>query len=106
MVVLKYMDIDKYLTKYDFQNLIQERLVWPWQNTHFILSPKCLGCGEPTNIGPNMPYHFIMNNIIIQNAQVILESSFFWCPFCSIFTIYEHYPEDECGCCYANILIA
>lgn len=80
------MDIDKHLTKYDFQNFIQQRLAWPWRNTHFILTSKCFGCGEPTNIIPNIPNHFTMDNIIIQNAQVMLESLFFWCPFCSINT--------------------
>lgn len=99
------MDIDKYLTKYDFQSLIEHRFVWPWRNTHFILSYKCYGCKELTNTIPNIPNHFIMDNIRIQNAQVLLGNSFFWCPFCSIFTIYEHYPEDECESCHVNIFI-
>lgn len=105
MVVLNYMNIDKYLTKYDFQNFIQQKLVWPWKKTHFKLSSMCYGCREPTYLIPEVPNHFIMDSIIIQNAQVLLESSFFWCPFCSIFTIYEHYIEEECSYCHANILI-
>lgn len=72
----------------------------------FRLIIKCFECGEPTNIIPNIPYRFVMDNIKIQNAQMMLESSFFWCPLCSIFTIYDHYLEDECVSCPANILMA
>lgn len=101
MVVLKYIDIDKFLTKNDFQRYIDQRLTWPRAETHFTRLQECFGCGQFPDATPNAPYHFIIK-MSIEHAKAIIKSSVFWCNYCTVFTIYDHYIEDECEFCYKN----
>lgn len=101
MVILKYMDINKFLTKNDFHCYINRKLTWPWLKTHFIQSNKCVGCGKNENMATSGHRHFILiMNIPI--AMALLKSLSFWCQYCGTYTIYEHYPEDECLYCHKN----
>lgn len=59
MVILRYIDIDKYLERNDFQNYIGQKLTWPWHKTHFIWSHKCFGCGQLSISTATGPHHFI-----------------------------------------------
>lgn len=88
-----YMDIDRYLVKKDFRML--KYLAWPWNETHFLLSEICYGCGH-YNVMKNKPKHFVMNQ---KNMRKLLRYDFFWCENCSVYTIYDHYTNDECELC-------
>lgn len=101
MVILKYIDIDKFLTKNDFQKYIDQKLTWPWPETHFIRSQKCFGCGQFFNALPNGPHHFVIK-MSIEHAKALIRSSLFWCSSCTVFTIYDHYIEEECEHCHKN----
>lgn len=58
--MVQYLDIDTFLTRADFRLL--NRLVWPWENTHFILSNKCYGCHSIIDFHTLRPFHFIIRN--------------------------------------------
>lgn len=92
-----YFDIDKFLEKKDFYTCLIDNLDWPWQSTHFILAERCHGCGN-VNIFHNLPLHFV-NPMTKEDIRLLLESSFFWCDLCNLFTVYDHYPLDECYYC-------
>lgn len=91
-----YFDIDKFLNKNDFIICLNNNINWPWQSTHFILSEICHGCGN-MNI-QDVPVHFT-THMAQEDIRYLLESSFFWCQSCTFFTVYDHYPLDECYYC-------
>lgn len=92
-----YLDIDKYLEKEDFYFFydLGDDLNWPWQSTHFLLTERCHGCRH-FNFD-NLPLHFVMY-MTNEDIRILLESTFFWCHWCN-FTVYDHYPLDECNYC-------
>lgn len=89
------MDIDRYLTKKDFRML--KYFTWPWKETHFLLSETCHGCGHYNNVMNYKPKHLIVHNL--RNIRKLLYYGFFWCDNCFVYTIYDHYIEDECQLC-------
>ncbi|CAG9783634.1 unnamed protein product [Diatraea saccharalis] len=91
-----FLDIDKFLTRKDFSLL--KRTKWPWKRTHFILATKCHNCKTYTDTNLGIPTHFV----IFSDRQIIrlLNRKFFWCQTCLLFTIYDHFLDDECEYCY------
>lgn len=88
-------DVDGFLSKTDF--LLLHESVWPWAITHFIIVNKCYGCKSPITL-VNAPCHFIVSD----STKVIklINYSFFWCPQCKFYAVYDHYCEDECDYCH------
>lgn len=93
MVVI--LDIDKFLTRDDLRLLKSAK--WPWRRSHFILAKKCHNCNANTNTYPGLPTHFVIFSA--KYIYRLLNHNFFWCQTCSFFTIYDHFPEDECKYC-------
>lgn len=94
--MVAFLDVDKFITRNDLKNL--KRRKWPWRRTHFILSSNCYNCDSPTTNNTRIPAHFVVtgSDKVIQ----LLKHNFFWCQTCSVFSIYDHFPEDECNHCY------
>jgi hypothetical protein len=90
MVIL--LDVDDYFERRDFYLYWQQNLKWPWPETHFLKRDLCFGCGHSTNM--YSLHHFILTNEDEMLKKLFL-SDFFWCQLCH-FSIYEHYPADEC----------
>lgn len=94
-MIYNYADVDKFLSKVDFIEMIRAHLKWPWSLTHFIFSSRCYGCGFQIVRG-NRPLHFVLTD---NNVNNLLRYGLFWCPHCKYFAIYNHFPEDECEYC-------
>lgn len=90
-----FLDIDKFLTRNDLRLLKTAK--WPWRVSHFILAKKCHYCDSNTNTNIGLPTHFILFND--EQIYRLLYYTFFWCQTCLLYTIYDHYPEDECQYC-------
>lgn len=89
------MDVDCFLNKKKIRKLKNKK--WPWTLTHFILSGKCIASRYSTSYDmPQKPLHFVMG---CDDLIKLLHSNFFWCQNCQEFTIYDHYPSDECEVC-------
>lgn len=86
------MDVDRFLIKDDFHELITE-VIWPWQITYFIIREECFGCHNQTN--SNLPSHFIITK---EKIKYLFYVNIFWCQHCR-FAIYDHYLSDECEIC-------
>lgn len=90
-----FLDIDKFITKDDLRQLSKSK--WPWKKTHFLIMQKCYACRTVIdNSTGSKPIHIVLSDIRI---KLLLRSSFFWCPNCSEYSVYDHYPSDECYYC-------
>lgn len=96
MVVI--LDVDQFLTKNQIMLLNKSEVLWPWDVTHFILSKKCIGCGHPTYSINYKPNHFIVDEK--DHVKYLLSEDLFWCKKCHIYSVYDHYPSDECDFCF------
>lgn len=95
MVILLDVDVNNYFNRPDFYYFWQQNFVWPWPLTHFIRRECCIECGHNTDV--NSLQHFILSNES-EMLKMLFYSIFFWCPICN-FSVYEHYPVDECFFC-------
>lgn len=92
------IDIDKVLTQNDFILFYESnRLRWPWKETHFILSKYCYGCKKTVAMTNSRLTHFFLP-MTRQDVKFLLKSPYFWCTYCD-FSVYDHYPTDECQYC-------
>lgn len=90
-----FFNIDKFLEKKDLQICVQNNFTWPWAQTHFILLETCYGCKNKTE--ENLPLHFILA-MTKEDVKILSAATFFWCQTCH-FSVYDHFPSDECDHC-------
>lgn len=90
--MVAFLDVDTFLQRGDLE-LLRE-LKWPWEVTHFAKAAKCVNCGFLTLSAA--PKHFVVLNN--EKIVMLLQYPFFWCQYCKIFAIYDHYTSDECTC--------
>lgn len=89
-----FLDVDKFITKNDLEQLTQMR--WPWKKTHFVLAERCYECGTSTNDGSERRFHFILSD---NEIKLLLHSVYFWCQHCKLYAVYDHFTNDECSYC-------
>lgn len=94
-----FLDVDGFLRRSDFEQLLNNDLIWPWDTVHFILRTHCINCALVVNILPTQPQHIIIDLNFGYNVLILLEQSWFWCSNCT-FALYDHYPQDECEYCH------
>lgn len=91
-IMVIYLDVDRFLTKYDIRALKSAR--WPWIETHFLLSRICYGCGHKVSTDSGQrPVHIVLKE---EHIKLLLKEKKFWCDNCKIFSVYDHFISDEC----------
>lgn len=90
-----FVDVDRFLERGELLNDLNNGLVWPWDETHFVARDICAGCGVIFNLNIR---HFILDLSFNGHLFVLLDTSEMWCA-CGRFR-YDHYLPDECDVCH------